>query len=76
MDYSSILTNKEKRRLLMDKFENQRNVIEQCVEKHAEVIDKSSSTGQNQSFQIITDMEELVTMMDKFLETHFVITGE
>lgn len=76
MDYSSILTNKEKRRLLMDKFENQRNIIEQCVEQHATEIDKSSSTGQNQSLQIISDMEELVMMMDKFLETHFVITRE
>lgn len=76
MDYSSILSNKEKRRLLMDKFENQRNIIEQCVEEHAEEIDKSCSSKEMQPLTIISDMEELVMMMDKFLETHFVATKD
>ena len=59
MDYAVLLDSKTKRRLLMDKFEDQKNLIQYFIDEH-------------EAEEVVPDMEDLVMMMTDFLETHFI----
>ena len=57
MDYGSLLNDKGKRRVLMDTFEEQKNVIQYYLDSH-------------EAGESVPMMEKLVQVMDEFLKAN------